>query len=149
MPSLKDIARLAQVSNATVSRALRGHPNVEAATAKRVLEAAETLGYHASPRISGLMSYVRAAGATSFREPLAFVWPDAGLEEIRDTPQLRRFETGARARAESQGYGLDIFYRDGRPRPWERLRKILRARNIRGIIWGSPLRSSHAHLSMS
>ncbi|MGW5354161.1 LacI family DNA-binding transcriptional regulator [Streptomyces sp. NPDC004031] len=44
-PGMTDVARVAGVSAQTVSRALGGHPNVQAATRARVLAAAEQLGY--------------------------------------------------------------------------------------------------------
>ncbi|MFL6136778.1 MAG: LacI family DNA-binding transcriptional regulator [Frankiaceae bacterium] len=47
--SIVEVARLAGVSTATVSRALRGLPNVAALTKGRVLDAAQELGYVATP----------------------------------------------------------------------------------------------------
>lgn len=58
-PSINDVARAAGVSTATVSRALRGLPNVSAATAAKVKQVAEQLGYSASPAAVSL-----ASGAT-------------------------------------------------------------------------------------
>lgn len=57
--TIGDVARAAQVSVATVSRALRGLPNVAPATRARVFEAAEQLHYVADPHASRL-----AAGRT-------------------------------------------------------------------------------------
>ncbi|MFI6762990.1 LacI family DNA-binding transcriptional regulator [Micromonospora sp. NPDC050417] len=54
MTKIDDVARLARVSTATVSRALRGLPTVSEATRARVLAAAEQLGYTASPSASRL-----------------------------------------------------------------------------------------------
>lgn len=48
--SIRDVATLAEVSIATVSRSLRAHPSVSESTRRRVLEAAEQLGYAAQPR---------------------------------------------------------------------------------------------------
>ena len=54
--SIEDVARLAGVSIATVSRALRGLPDVAPATRARVLEAAAELDYIASPFAARLAS---------------------------------------------------------------------------------------------
>ncbi|QOC90623.1 LacI family DNA-binding transcriptional regulator [Micromonospora craniellae] len=54
MTRIDDVARLAGVSTATVSRALRGLPTVSAATRHRVLAAAEQLQYAVSPSASRL-----------------------------------------------------------------------------------------------
>jgi DNA-binding LacI/PurR family transcriptional regulator len=57
--TIDDVAAAANVSVATVSRALRGLPNVADGTRRRVLEAAESLAYRADPHASRL-----AAGRT-------------------------------------------------------------------------------------
>ena len=54
--SIEDVARLAGVSIATVSRALRGLPDVAAATRDRVLAAASDLDYIPSPFAARLAS---------------------------------------------------------------------------------------------
>jgi DNA-binding LacI/PurR family transcriptional regulator len=51
---IEDVARVAGVSTATVSRALRGLPNVTPATRGRVLAAAAELGYVGSPAAASL-----------------------------------------------------------------------------------------------
>ena len=54
--SILDVAALAGVSPSTVSRALRGLPNVSAITRQRVNDAARELSYVVSPGASGLAS---------------------------------------------------------------------------------------------
>jgi LacI family transcriptional regulator, repressor for deo operon, udp, cdd, tsx, nupC, and nupG len=53
---IADVARLAGVSTATVSRAMRGLPNVTEATRRRVEQAAAELDYSMSPSASRLAS---------------------------------------------------------------------------------------------
>ena len=150
MASLKDIARLANVTPATVSRALRGHSHVSPATVNKIRSAADALGYTHNLRISNLMKYVRSSAQTHFRETLAFIWPHADAHEGEKTYQLRRFESGAIERARHLGYGVDVFYynKNEKKKRWSTLHKTLRARGIRGLIWGPVLRSSHARLTM-
>ena len=56
MASIDDVARLAGVSTATVSRTLSRRGNVSEETRRRVLDAAEALDYVVSSRASGLAS---------------------------------------------------------------------------------------------
>lgn len=61
--SIVDVAQRAGVSVATVSRALRGMPNVSPSTRKKVLRVAAELEYAASPLASGLVTgRMRAVG---------------------------------------------------------------------------------------
>jgi DNA-binding LacI/PurR family transcriptional regulator len=55
-PSIKDIARLANVSHPTVSRALQNSPLVNPRTAERIRKIAELAGYHASAVARGLVT---------------------------------------------------------------------------------------------
>ena len=57
---IEDVAAQADVSVATVSRALRGLPNVAASTRRRVVDVAEQLGYQPDPAAARL-----AAGRTN------------------------------------------------------------------------------------
>src|SRR3954469_2047575 len=68
-----DLARHLGLSQATVSRALRGHPSVTEKTRQRVVEAAQALGYR--PDLAARMLVTRRAKAlgvvvADFRSPL-------------------------------------------------------------------------------
>lgn len=54
--TIYDVARVAGVSMATVSRVVNGNPNVKPTTRKKVLEAIETLGYRPNAVARGLAS---------------------------------------------------------------------------------------------
>ncbi len=63
MSGIKDVAREAGVSTATVSRALRGLPRVSEETRERVLAAAARMEYVASPQAASLASgHTRTVG---------------------------------------------------------------------------------------
>ncbi|WP_392673288.1 LacI family DNA-binding transcriptional regulator [Streptomyces sp. LN785] len=55
-PSMADVARIADVSAQTVSRALRGSPNVSPETSRRVLAAVEQVGYRFNSAARALSS---------------------------------------------------------------------------------------------
>lgn len=63
----RDVARLAGVSQPTVSRALRGDPRVAEATKKRVAEAVAALGYVPVKRVGVWSRGPRDGSASSSR----------------------------------------------------------------------------------
>lgn len=127
--TIEDVARVAEVSVATVSRALRNMPNVAAATRDRVVEVASQLGYVAHRAAASLASgRTRTIGLAA---PYYGIWytgrvtvgvlsvlSDAGYDlEIYavDTPDHRR-EFVQRMRSGSVGIDglllVDFFGQD-------------------------------------
>ena len=82
--TIDDVARRAGVSTATVSRALRGHPNVTEPTRRRVRDAAEALRYVANPNASRLAS--GRSGTVGALAPILTSWYTsqilAGVEDV-------------------------------------------------------------------
>lgn len=130
--TLQDIADLCGVSKMTVSRALRGQPGVSPAVAERIRATAEAAGYHANPAIGSVMRLLRQRQASDYRENLAFIWTHPGAQPL---PLLIPWREQARARAERLGYRLDEFFLRAPGMSSPRLRSILRARGIRGILF--------------
>ena len=83
MARIDDVARLAGVSTATVSRALRGLPTVSADTRGRVLAAASQLGYTASPFASRLAG--GRSGAVAVVVPRVTRWLFAAVVQAAGT----------------------------------------------------------------
>lgn len=81
--TVKDLARVAGVSTATVSRALRGFDTVDPETRQHVLDVARRLNYIASPAAAALST--GKAGAigiiTPFVDRLAFLRMLSGIEQ--------------------------------------------------------------------
>ena len=78
MPAtIEDVARTAGVSTATVSRALRGLPNVAPSTRNRIFQVAEELDYVITPHLSRLISGRRVIGLLA---PLVDQWFHAKLQ---------------------------------------------------------------------
>jgi LacI family transcriptional regulator len=146
-PTIKDIAREAGVHHATVSRALRGLPNVAAATRKRVEAAASLLEYRPDPMMHALAAYRSTTRPVHYKETIAFLWPEQTREQVAASRYYQRSLEGAKARAEELGYLLDEFWlRETRP---QSLPRVLQARGIRGLIVAGYNRLSAAHLGFS
>ena len=85
-PTMADIAELAGVGIATVDRVLTGRRKVREENARRVYEAAATLGYHATPVIRYRLD--RDAPRATF----GFVLPKKNQEFYRDLSHALRAE---------------------------------------------------------
>ena len=72
-PTIRSIAKELQLSPTTVSDALRGHGRVDQETARRVIAAAERVGYKLNPLTSVLMSGLRRSQGATFRGTLAAI----------------------------------------------------------------------------
>lgn len=130
--TLEDVAKACRVSKMTVSRALRQQRGVSPALAERIRAAAEKLGYRTNPALGSVMKLLRQQRASDYRENLAFVWTHPGHKPI---PLLIPWRDHARARAERLGYRLDEFYLRAPGMSPTRLRAVLQARGIRGILF--------------
>lgn len=129
IPTLREIASRARVSAMTVSRALKNHPKQNPDTNRRIRELACQMGWKPNPLVSALMGQrVRQHGTRSTAN-LAILdprWDDpaANADYIR----------GARQQAADLGYALDVFPYSPDKGSREKLRSILVARGIRGVI---------------
>ncbi|MGW4500691.1 LacI family DNA-binding transcriptional regulator [Micromonospora sp. NPDC004336] len=130
MTRIDDVARLAGVSTATVSRALRGLPTVSAATRRRVLAAAEQLEYAVSPSASRLAG--GRTGAIAVVVPRITRWFFATVVE-----SVEEF-------VHQSGYDLLLHNLGGREQARQR---VLRAANLHKrvdavMLVATPLRSA-------
>ncbi len=119
-PSIKDIARIAQVSHPTVSRALQNSPLVNAQTAARIRKIADEAGYRASAVARGLVTRrTRTIGlvVTTVADPFASEVV-CGIEQT------------------ANDYGYSVILADSNADP-ERERKVVQSlaeRRVDGII---------------
>lgn len=133
-PTLHDIARAAQVSVMTVSRALRGGPRVASETRDRIVALAEAMDYRPDPDLARLMGRVRSRKAVRIRAVIAVIReyvPDDDL--LTPSYQYVPLEP-IRERARGHGYEVEEFWlgRDGLTP--KRLEKILHARGIEAVV---------------
>lgn len=123
---IEDVARAAGVSTATVSRALRGLPNVSRLTRDRVRAAAAELGYVPSPSAASLASgRTRTIGLLS---PWINRWYFANVIE------------GAERTLRAQGFDVLLHTFDYRSSPGSRVDADVLRRRVDGVlVVGMPL----------
>jgi len=131
--SMDDVARAAGCSRSAVSLALRGHPSVPEVTRNRIKQVAERLGYRTNPLVSALMTLRRnrriAANAT-----IAILSAQPLSSPARKLAFYHDQMAGICARAAVLGFAVESFNLKAPGMSAARIGKILRTRNIRGVI---------------
>src|SRR2546423_12196212 len=124
--TIHDVARRAQVSPSTVSRALSASHLVRGTTRERVLAAAKELGYQPNPAARSLIT-----GRTG---NIGIVVPDL------NTPFYAGVLRGVQARARQSGYA--VFFADGEEDPVAE-EALVRAmsRQVDGVVMCAPFAS--------
>lgn len=131
-----DIAREAGVHRATVSMALKRHPNIPPATRDRILAIAEKLGYEPDPMLSALAVYRSSNRRQSYRGTLAWLVNSNGemsWKDLRRKPHFADYLKGAKLRAKSYGYEVEVFELN-LSLGTARMAGVLKARNILGVL---------------
>lgn len=118
----------------TVSRALRNHPSVSTATRKRVLNAAAKLGYAPDPYLARLMARVRSHRHQGSGAVIAVVRDDHRGDDLLDAAYHYAPLRDISDQAARYGYRIEEFRLDRARMSPVRLRQILEARGIEGII---------------
>lgn len=129
--TVRQIARLAGVSQMTVSRALGDRPRIAEATKKRILKIARSLAYQPDPEIAKLMHYLRRGVRPRFKSVLC------GLTNWPEGPKPAYFQAlleGAERQAASRGYGFSLLPLSQEPRDGRRVQRQLRSRGVEGIL---------------
>lgn len=146
---MKDIAKRADVSVVTVSRALKNHPGLPKKTCQRIQKIATKMGYRPNPMLSVLMASLRRSrmgkgkragrrdnpGVDRNGPVIAFLFSNPNPEQFDDPGMpLGAMFAGARARGAELGYKVERFRLDEPGMSETRMRQLLRARSIPGII---------------
>ncbi len=132
--TIKDVAREAGVSVATVSLVMRSSPRIRSETSARVREAAERLGYTPSPMVSALMARIRSARPNRDHTTLAIIGGAPPHESSGYSWFFRDIAVGIKSRAEKLGFGLQYFPANGKGVNLGRLSQILRNSGIPAAI---------------
>jgi LacI family transcriptional regulator len=132
---LNDIAKKVGVSKMTVSRALREDPSVAAATRKKVLQAAEELGYVPNPKLARLMyEMAQSRSQRNVLGELAYITTDETEDSWQDYYHERGCFEGARVEAMAYGYKLLPVWARSRRFTKDRLTEFLWSRGVDGLI---------------
>jgi len=129
----RDVAREAGVSHVTVSLALRDSPTISEATRKSIREIAERLGYSPDPMLAALSSYRAQQRPAAHQANIGWLHTDVESTS-RGKGNFGDYFTGAANRARELGYILDEINIAGEYRDPKRLRRLLEARNITGLV---------------
>ncbi len=147
-PTLSDIAKQLGISKMSVSRALRGAPQVSTKLRERVLQAADAMGYRPDPEITKLMTHMRQSKCAVTSTTLAFIWAEQKETSGHVTSWSEELARGAKNRAEQLGYRLEEFHLKAPGMTAKRLSEILEARGIPGFILSPLITRSRGHVSM-
>lgn len=130
---IEDVARRAGVHASTVSRALRGDPRIRPEVRERVRVLAGEMGYAPDPHLRALAKYRARGKAAGYRGLLGWLTNFETREGWRQYEKGEYFR-GAARRARELGYDLEEFWLREPGLGGERLRRILLARGIRGVL---------------
>ncbi len=131
---LSDIATAANVSKATVCRALLGRGRVSPVTRQRVKEIADEMGYEADPALSALTRYRwgdRVSARSRYSVAFVYVSPHSNSPTTL-TAEVR--ENGVENRAKELNFIFEKHLLDAQTPP-ERLSQTLYARGVDGVIF--------------
>ena len=128
------IAEKAEVSRATVSRALRNHPQLPATTCQRIQRLAREMGWRPDPEASRLMHYLRESRAARAQSTLAILNDYANRTDPYKDPYTAALLKSAKHRAETLGYRMDELWLREPGLNARRATSILNARGITGLL---------------
>lgn len=145
--TIADVARRLRVSKATVSVALRGKPGVSEELAKKIRAGAERLGYQLNPLLGIHMAQVRNNRRARFQATIAWINSHPSPEATKRLISYQEGMEGAREQAAAMGYALDDFWMCAPDMTPQSATRILRARNVAGLIIG-PQPAAGGHLEL-
>ncbi|HRJ46051.1 MAG TPA: LacI family DNA-binding transcriptional regulator [Opitutaceae bacterium] len=132
--SLHAVASKCSVSAMTVSRVLRNQSCVSPETRKRVLKAAKKMGYAPDPYMNRLMARVRSNRHRRAEAVIAVVRDNHQGDDLLDAAYHYAPLKDIDVHASRYGYRAEEFCLDRAKMSPTRLRQILEARGIEGVI---------------
>jgi LacI family transcriptional regulator len=139
-PTIRRLAEVVGCSKSAVARVLKHQAGVAPAIRERVLKMAAAEGYRPDPELARVMGRLRGRKKARAAANLAWLRYGRAPEAPQDYPWFAPIWEGARRRAEELGYRLDQVIEDSRRLSVTRLREILLARGVAGLVESPPWR---------
>lgn len=128
--TMRDVAKKAGVNPSTVSRALRNDNNVSTSRREEIQRIAEEMGYRPNPFVQAFTAHVRGYRRLPTHAPIALL--DTRSDNHHGFNDL--YVQGAKEHAHSLGYKIEPMHIDSVKRSLPRLKDVLFARGIRGLL---------------
>jgi LacI family transcriptional regulator len=135
--TMRELARLAGVSQATVSLALRNHPRISPATKTRVARLVRKHRYVVDGRVSELMRSIRVHSSGELTGCIGLISLYAEEEPwlpVHQRTHLGRLRKIMIQRAAELGYRVEPFWVRNPDMSVDRLRAIMESRGIQGLL---------------
>jgi LacI family transcriptional regulator len=137
--TLRDLAKLADLSPSAISLALRDSPRISEATKARVRALAAEHGYEPDARIVDMMRHLRKPRTQRERACFGVISFYDHQRPWDKSPHLARIHKGMTKRASEIGYRLEPLWLKAPGLTLRRFREILDTRGIEGLLcFGSP-----------
>lgn len=138
MPNQKNIAEALGITQATVSRALRGDRRISAKIRKKVNQTAKRIGYHPNAYLTVLMSNIRNGRTLSDKGVIGLLIEARSQAEWYQVEAYQTFHRGVLRRAGELGFHIESFFLNKPGMSATKIDRILYARGITGIILAPP-----------
>jgi len=127
------LAKATGVSQATISRCLRGDPAQSATSCARIRKIAQELGYVPNPFASGMARERREKNPTP-SSSLAIIAGNPHYDPLKIEPEIQQLVSAARDQANALGYSIEYFWRYNPELAGPRMAKVIKTRNILGLF---------------
>jgi LacI family transcriptional regulator len=134
-PTYRDLAKMAGVSVATVSFAMRNRPGVSPEVRERIRALAKKTGYKPNPLVTALMVNHRKKSGASIRAVIAFMTHEDLSEPEKLHFTVKEYLRGIREACQEQGFLLRIFHWSDFKENSRKLYVALRTQRIPGVIF--------------
>ncbi|WOO39620.1 LacI family DNA-binding transcriptional regulator [Rubellicoccus peritrichatus] len=132
--TLKDIAKKAGVTHATVSMALRNKDQISEKTRERIQKLAKKMGYVPDPMLGRLNAYRTKSIGSAPRAAIGWINFWRNPEALNQNGVFHAYYKGACEMAQVLGYHVDSLLLHEKGMTLSRIESIMHSRNISGIL---------------